>query len=490
MAVNHKTKSKLIATAKCIAFLYLVSVLSARYTQIMMNKQELFCSATLKQYKDNSIEVLFLGSSQMVYAAQPMLLWENYGITSYNMATSATTIPGNYWEARIAFETQSPKVVMIDCTFAYMADKTFNEIPRIHSAIDGFWPSKAVYEAVNDLVEPNNRFEFYWTPYIYHTRWKELSESDFLEVSDHGTGGGWLVNKIENFEGTVVQCDKNERAEVPQINLEYLEKLEDLCKENDAELVLMILPIPMAVEYQPIYNSLEQWAKERGIAYVNGYDDPDFWHLDYGTDFQDFAHMNIHGVKKSSAYIGDYLVSHYDLTLYQDEQTCAFWDERMKEYQQYEDDVWTYPLLSYDSAITFDADSNQDQFYGGYGGSDRELDLTNTFTWTTGPRTDFYFYIDEFTDAQLNVSLEAVQPIVGKSSRTVDVYVNEQYVSTLEIEATMEPTDFSLEIEKDLWVDSGEQKLTFKYPDQKDAVFGSTSLNYTLGLKEITLERK
>ena len=178
----------------------------------------------------------------------------------------------------------------------------------------------------------------------------------------------------------------------------------------------------MAVEYQPVYNSLEQWAKERRSAFVNGYDDPKFWQLVYGTDFQDFAHMNIHGVRKSSAYLGDYLVSHYDLGQYKDEQTCAFWDERMEEYQQYEDDVWTYPLLSYNSAITFDTDGNQDMFYGGNGGSDRELDPTSTFTWTTGLRTDFYFYIEELIDAQLNVKLEAVQPIVDKPARAVYIY--------------------------------------------------------------------
>lgn len=164
MNMNRKIVPKLIAIIKCIAFLCLISVLLARFVQIMMNKQELFCSATLKQYEENSFEVLFLGSSQMVYAAQPMLLWEKYGITSYNMATSATTIAGNYWGAEIAFETQNPKVVVIDCTFAYLDTKAM-ELPRLHAALDGFWPSAAAYQAVNDLVDdPDERFEFYCPP--------------------------------------------------------------------------------------------------------------------------------------------------------------------------------------------------------------------------------------------------------------------------------------------------------------------------------------
>lgn len=491
MDIDHKINRKIIAIIKCIVFLCLIQILLVRYTRIMMNKQEIQYSTTLNLYEDNSIEVLFLGSSQMIYAAQPMILWEQYGITSYNMATSATTIPGNYWSARIAFETQSPKVVMLDCTFAYMETKTFDALPRIHAAIDGLWPSPASYEAINDLVEdPSKRFEFYWTPYVYHTRWKELTEEDFAEVSDHGTGGANLLGYMDNFEGIVSQYPKDLTQDVPPIVLEYIKKLSLLCRENDSELVLTILPVPLFVGYQPTYNALEKWAEEQGIPFVNGYDDPELWQLDYGTDFMDVAHMNVHGVRKSSAYIGEYLTEHYDLGMSEDEQTYAFWNERMQEYEQFRDSVWEYPLLSYGSAITFSADGNQDQFFGGLRGTAKAVDPGGQYTWTTGSRSDFYFTIDEPADALLRVNLQAVQPIVGKTTRVVDVYVNERYVTTIEVEAALNPTAFSVDITEDLWVNTGEQKLTFKYPDRVDAEFGAILLDYTLGLEEIYLERK
>lgn len=490
MKTDIKINRKLITVIRCLCFLCLLSGLLFRYTGIMMNKQEMFCSSTLKQYEKDSIEVLFLGSSQMIYAAQPMLLWEQYGITSYNMATSATTIPGNYWSAKIAFETQTPKIVMLDCTFAYMETKTFNELPRIHSAIDAFWPSPATYEAINDLVEePDKRFEFYWTPYIYHTRWKELTEEDFVEVSDHGAGGANLRNYVSNLDGIMRQYPKEERQDVPPVNLKYIEKLMALCEENDSRLILTVLPIPICVEYQPVYNTLQGWAEERGIPFLNGYDDPAFWQLDYGTDFVDMAHMNIHGVKKSNAYIGDYLTAQYDLGGNIDEQARLFWNKQLEEYTLYSNSIWMCSSLPYGSSITFSADGNHVQYYGDAVGSSRVPDPSGIFAWTAGPRSDFYFTIDEPVDALLQFDLEAVQPITGKTTRTVEVYINEQFVSTLEIEAIMEPTAFSVEIGADLWVSWGEQKLTLKYPDYGTAAFGAIPLNYTLGLKQITLER-
>ena len=42
-------------------------------------------------------DVLFLGSSQMYRSVYPMELWDEYGITSYNMGASASLLPENYW---------------------------------------------------------------------------------------------------------------------------------------------------------------------------------------------------------------------------------------------------------------------------------------------------------------------------------------------------------------------------------------------------------
>ena len=141
-------------------------------------------------------------------------------------------------------------------------------------------------------------------------------------------------------------------------------------------------------------------------------------------------------------------------------------------------------------AITFSTDGNHEQFYGGTGGPDRLLDPSGVYTWTTGPRTDFYFTIEEPADALLQVNLQAVQPIIGKNTRTVDVYINEQYVTSVEAEAVMAPSSFTVDIDKNLWTTSDEQKLTFKYPDRDQAGFGGILLEYTLGLKEIYLERR
>ena len=50
------------------------------------------------------IDVFFIGNSHMEYSASPMLIYEDYGLISYNIATSAQTpFISKYFEPWIFF---------------------------------------------------------------------------------------------------------------------------------------------------------------------------------------------------------------------------------------------------------------------------------------------------------------------------------------------------------------------------------------------------
>ena len=74
------------------------------------------------EYADD-IDVLFLGNS---HAADyvPMELWEQYGVTSYNLAISGIPIPVTYWTLMNALDHASPKLVVLDCYSLEYPNKT------------------------------------------------------------------------------------------------------------------------------------------------------------------------------------------------------------------------------------------------------------------------------------------------------------------------------------------------------------------------------
>ena len=49
-------------------------------------------------------DVLFIGDSHVHNGVFPMELWDDYGISSYNIACYGNTIPVSYWNMMLALE--------------------------------------------------------------------------------------------------------------------------------------------------------------------------------------------------------------------------------------------------------------------------------------------------------------------------------------------------------------------------------------------------
>lgn len=64
--------------------------------------------------EDASIDVLFLGSSHVRHGFFPMELWNDYGISSFNLAANGSTIPVSYWTLVNALDYQEIKLVVMD----------------------------------------------------------------------------------------------------------------------------------------------------------------------------------------------------------------------------------------------------------------------------------------------------------------------------------------------------------------------------------------
>ena len=67
----------------------------------------------LSQEKD-TLDVIFLGSSHAYLGIQPMQLWEEYGIASYNLCSAEQPFWVSYYTIKEALKTQHPKVILLD----------------------------------------------------------------------------------------------------------------------------------------------------------------------------------------------------------------------------------------------------------------------------------------------------------------------------------------------------------------------------------------
>ena len=102
----------------------------------------------------------------------------------------------------------------------------------------------------------------------------------------------------------------------PDICWEYLDKIADLCEENDIEFVLFKAP---TISWQyPWYDEwdeqIDAYAKERGILYINGIEYADAMGLDMTTDTYDKGiHLNVYGAEKCTRFLGEILSKEYSV---------------------------------------------------------------------------------------------------------------------------------------------------------------------------------
>lgn len=121
-----------------------------------------------KEGKAGRIDALFLGNSHMKNGVNPAQLYEEYGITSYNLASKGARLNVSYWILKNALRTCTPKFVFIDGYYLDQDVRYLDQLPKdtgvegetsqqalglAHDALDAFCLSKTKQEAVFDLFK-------------------------------------------------------------------------------------------------------------------------------------------------------------------------------------------------------------------------------------------------------------------------------------------------------------------------------------------------
>lgn len=304
---------------------------------------------SVEKYKEffdeaETYDVLFLGSSHMLDGVIPLELWDDYGITSYNMGNKSLSIPTSYWIMMNSFDYMTPKVVVID-GYLLGAKTKINQdnYSSVHNSLDVFPLSRTKVEAVKDLLndpvadeliasgdmkvrEGRDPMGLLWDFSVYHNRWNSLTKNDLFPEYDSLKGAnlktGVYSHELSNIDET---------WEGDSVAVEYLEKIAEECEARDIEVVYIY--IPGRDGSQDKANRIEAEAEKMGVKAIDFYDvEVTNSHVDYADES---GHMNISGAKKITRYLGEFLTQYYDLLDHRAEENYSKWDDDFEEYLQY-----------------------------------------------------------------------------------------------------------------------------------------------------------
>lgn len=257
----------------------------------------------------NSMDVIVLGSSHAYCSIDNLLLKEKYGIESYTLATQQQSVKLNYYYFQEMLKTQSPEVVVVEL-FMVGRVNGYQSDDILHDAIDVLPMSMNKIQMIEDAVPEDKRMEHYFPIIKYHTRWKELTWDDFsFDYKSWVDEERGFVRLKQVYQTELdLSLSLGRVRELTAEELEYLGKIENLAAENNIKLIYLYAPYPMDGNGVDYAYTLEQYAKSKGILYLNGYELLTELNYDGATDFCDeYGHLNESGAIKLTHYLAQFL---------------------------------------------------------------------------------------------------------------------------------------------------------------------------------------
>lgn len=329
-------KKVLLKIVKGIVFVLIFVLLLTLFSGLLIRKDEYTRYREFYSEKDD-FDVLFFGSSRMLDAMQPMELWKDYGIKSYNLAQHGETLKRNYWSVENALKYNKPEVIVVDVSlFAgdviINKESTGEERAYLHNTLDHMPLSITKIKAINDFVEFSERGEYFLPFAMYHNRWSMLTKKDFSMAQAPMKGSEFRTNiQPQQYEPWPTE----EKAEIFLPEGLYVDKLIDLCREKDIEPIFICLPVPGAEYYETI-NSFERYFDEKEVRFINYWREEDLF--DYQTDFSDDSHLNKSGALKVTAAMGEYLNENFVFD-HSNNVTDEDWNRILEQYLTKKDKV-------------------------------------------------------------------------------------------------------------------------------------------------------
>lgn len=335
--------------SSCVFFLILAFVLISVYKVLSWkDTSDPYISVTeqLSNTGDDLIDLAFVGSSHIFFNVDPACLWNEAGISSFDLSISMMDKVSSEYYLRKLFKTQSPSVVCLEL-YALQYDlhdfSTYEYCNYLSMDL-----SPASIQAVLDYQPDDGVMNYILRWPIVHTRYRELQSFDFIQYpfSVFGRGHNYRfdANTIEQDPKAV---STSRVTELSPANKEWLDTMIDLCAEHGSQLCTIITPMIVTEEQQAIYNGAKQYLASRGVECLDLNQSIEEIGIDYTSDFIDAGHMNAWGSKKLTSYLLKELTSRYTFADHREDSRYALWDENSK-YDAYQWALYSFQQVSED----------------------------------------------------------------------------------------------------------------------------------------------
>lgn len=285
---------------------------------------------------ENSIDVVFMGTSHVHCGINTALLWDEFGIASYDYSGAEQPLWMTYHYLQELLKYQKPEWVVLDL-YGPARFKDDYQYDWIEENIYGMKFSLNKLEMMAVSVETEKFFDYFPDFVTYHSRYDELDKDDFQyllkDKEELAVFKGYTpyMKRVEFSKPNIVT---EERDGLTAKSEKYLKKIIECAKMNNVQLALIVIPYMLTEEDKETYNEIMDIAKENEVLFIDYHDYSDDIGLDYSSDLNDESHLNYWGSSKVTRYIGDFLKEN-GIPDKRGQDGYESWDENVKVIEEY-----------------------------------------------------------------------------------------------------------------------------------------------------------
>jgi len=295
-----------------VSFILVAVLMVGMLSHLMRDKESSFDNYYL--LPEDTVDVFFVGSSHVYSGYCPALLWEEYGVSAYNVYAWSMPMWTGYYYVSEALKTQSPDVVFFDTSSLIQNGGVVGEADEktVDNREQNLWFASGKERFLLSLESYTPDSELFDLE-LFHNKWKHPekiewsheADTDLASLRNFGPLFGYPDFEVFNFS-----WDTTTVVPPSPTGYKYLEKLVELSEKENFKLVFVLTPY-QSNEYQNAVNNwLHQYAAEKGIDYIDFMMGPGIeCGFDYRYDMSDADHVNHEGAFKMTRYCGDYLRS-------------------------------------------------------------------------------------------------------------------------------------------------------------------------------------
>lgn len=316
---------------KIVAFILLAGLIFLGFIKVLCFKSPDGIDQMYAFYQNEpeTVDVLFLGSSHMYTNINTGLLWEQYGISSYDLGGADQPFWNTYYNLQEALKTQTPKLLVVEIYSAAVQKGHFQGIWTIENSY-GMKFNENFFKAVKAGIQEDEQQDYFNRFARYHSRYSMVTREDFDYESRLNCYKGYepkfgtLAQEPEDVSKVTDLSPPNEKM------ADYMMKMIDLAKEKEIPILLVCAPYAIKEDEQKIFNCFYAYADENSVPYIDFNVINDEVEIDFSQDMYDWSHLNERGSAKYTLFLGKYIKDNYELQDHRGDKKYSSWDDNAR----------------------------------------------------------------------------------------------------------------------------------------------------------------